>query len=333
MAHALASAARPGASLTESAHWVERAETLLTPLLFAAATRGLDMATVFRWVVARDLQEPQAVIADSGNQMAAAILAGIGATDERERSGIFSTTSGLLAAYRSERVLTAASHPNFDPVDFAESADSLYICAPAQKQDQLAPLVVALLEQIRAATLGRPSFAAPVVFALDEVANIAPLPSLPSLAAEGGGQGLITLACLQDLSQARVRWGEAADGFFTLFGTKVVLPGVADHRTLSLISALAGEKVVQVPSFTSSGLIGALLSDGKPTHSVTKSFVWRPRMPIDVISQGRAGHALLINGSVMSEVRIPPWWEHAYWEQLVRPKDVTPESLRRYAPA
>ena len=172
------------------------------------------------------------------------------ATDERERSGIFSTASGLLSAYRSQAVLETAKDPNFDPVSFARSSDSLYICAPAQEQDRLAPLVVALLEQIRAAVLARPPDAAPVVFALDEVANIAPLSSLPALAAEGGGQGLVTLACLQDLSQARVRWGEAAEGFFTLFGTKVILPGVADHRTLQLISALAGDHQVVVPSHT-----------------------------------------------------------------------------------
>ena len=176
---------------------------------------------------------PWPLIADSGHEMAGAVLAGVAATDERERSGIFSTASGLLAAYRSEAVLDTAKEPNFDPVAFARSSDSLYICAPAQDQDRLAPLVVALLEQIRAAVLTRPPDAAPVVFALDEVANIAPLPSLPALAAEGGGQGLVTLACLQDLSQARVRWGEAAEGFFTLFGTKVILPGVADHRTLA----------------------------------------------------------------------------------------------------
>jgi len=87
-----------------------------------------------------------------------------------------------------------------------------------------------------------------VLFALDEVANIAPLPALPALASEGGGQGLITLACLQDLSQARERWGQAAEGLFTLFGVKVILPGVADHRTLALISALGGQ--VEVPTTT-----------------------------------------------------------------------------------
>ena len=47
----------------------------------------------------------------------------------------------------------------------------------------------------------------PTLLALDEVANIAPIPDLPAMVSEGAGQGLLVLACLQDLSQARVRWG------------------------------------------------------------------------------------------------------------------------------
>ena len=82
------------------------------------------------------------------------------------------------------------------------------------------------------------------------MANIAPLPQLPSLVAEGGSQGLETVACLQDLSQARARWGAAADGFLTLFGWKMLLPGIADMRTLQLVSALAGDVDVVMRSVT-----------------------------------------------------------------------------------
>ena len=47
----------------------------------------------------------------------------------------------------------------------------------------------------------------PLTLMLDEAANIAPLPSLPSLLSDGGGTGLTTLAVLQSLAQARARWG------------------------------------------------------------------------------------------------------------------------------
>ena len=313
MAHALASAARPGAQHSESSHWVERAEALLAPLLFAAALRGRPIASVCQWVLGRDLREPLAVVEASGHSMALAILSGLAATDERERSGIFSTAAGLLSAYRSEAVLAAANAPNFDPKKFAQTSDTVYICVPAQEQERLAPVVVALLEQIRAGVLARPAEAAPVLFALDEVANIAPLYSLPQLASEGGGQGLVTLACMQDLSQARVRWGEAAEGFFTLFGIKVIFPGIADQRTLHLISELAGDKVIAMPSYTRPT---SWLSASNVGSSRTTSYTFRPRLPYDAVARGRPGYGLLINGTSFTDVRLLPWWEHSYWRRL-----------------
>src|SRR5580704_2625127 len=68
------------------------------------------------------------------------------------------------------------------------------------------------------------------------------------MVSEGGSQGVVTLACLQDLSQARARWGTAADGFLSLFGTTVVLPGIGDVRTLEALSTLAGEEEVTTRS-------------------------------------------------------------------------------------
>ena len=94
----------------------------------------------------------------------------------------------------------------------------------------------------------RPASRPPVVLALDEVANIAPIPDFPSMISEGGGQGLVTLACLQDLSQARSRWPDHADGFPSLFGTTVVLPGIGDVRTLEALSTLAGDE--EIPTRT-----------------------------------------------------------------------------------
>ena len=223
---------------------------------------------------------------------------------------------GPAPAYRSDAVLASAEHPNFDPVAFAASSDALYICAPAQTQDQLAPLVVALLEadprrRPRAAGRCRPGGLRP-----RRGGQHRPLPSFPALAAEGGGQGLVTLACLQDLSQARVRWGEAAEGFFTLFGTKVILPGVADHRTLQLISALAGEERVIVPSVTRSNFWVDLVSGSTPTSTRSKTITWRARLPVDAVARGRPGHGLLIESSEISYLRLLPWWEHPIWSKF-----------------
>ena len=316
-AHHLASAARPGSELSESAHWVERAEAVLAPLLHAAAVSGRPMRDVMAWVLGHDLAEPSGILEGRGAFMAGIVLSGIVATEARERSGIMSTAAGILSAYRSERALRAACEPNFDPAGFVGSAGALYICSPSHAQEQLAPLVVTLIEQIRAATYARPRGSVPVVLALDEVAQIAPLPSLPAIAAEGGGQGLVTLACLQDLSQARVRWGEAAEGFFSLFNSKLIFPGIGDRRTLEHVSALAGDVKVAMESVANPKVEFWAVMAGMQGHRVvTESFVWRPRLPVDEVYRGRPGEVIWAeSGRPLFRVLARPFWEDPIFRQ------------------
>lgn len=323
MARALVQAARPQAAAhPESQHWIDRAEALLAPLFLAAAASGRNIADVCRWVLSHDVREPEAILAALGAQMAKVSLSSVWRTEERERSGIFSTAAGLLAVYRTQSALEPACQPNFDPARFAASQDTLYICAPGHAQELLAPLVVALLDQIRAACYARRRShpdAAPTLFLLDEAANIAPLPGLPQLASEGGGQGVVTLACLQDLSQARARWGTLADGFFSLFGLKVVFPGIADHWTLELISSLMGEEQIPVQSisqpvrpapiftFLDSMLNkGGSAADWRPT--VTTSTLFRRRMPVEDIYRGYQGHIFAFDAGWADYLPVEPWW-------------------------
>jgi type IV secretory pathway TraG/TraD family ATPase VirD4 len=310
LARAMTTAARPRGRAGESAHWTERAEALLAPLLYAGHLSGLAMDTVVRWVLRQDLAPAQAVLAAHGVDTAADVLAGLAATDPREQSGIWSSTSGVLAAYRSDAVLDNCAAPNFEPRRLISTTDTVYVCAPARYQNLVAPLVVAFLEQIRAGAYaswapgmglgGAPH--PPVTLILDELANIAPLPDLPAVVSEGGSQGLLTLACLQDLSQARQRWGAAAEGFLSLFGTKVVLPGIGDLATLELVSRLGGD--VDVPSRSISANPWRW---GPPT--VTWSTLRQRRLPLEAVSQQPPGTALVLSGARPPErVALPPWW-------------------------
>jgi type IV secretory pathway TraG/TraD family ATPase VirD4 len=123
-----------------------------------------------------------------------------------------------------------------------------------------------------------------LLLALDELANVAPLPRLASIVSEGGGQGVLTLACLQDLSQARNRWGASGEGFLSLFPTTLVLPGIADRSTLELLQHLAGRSLVSSPTIQ----VGRR---GK-TSGYSTSWVERDRATLATIAQGRPGFAL-----------------------------------------
>ena len=74
----------------------------------------------------------------------------------------------------------------------------------------------------------------PLLLALDEIGNLAPLPSLPALMSEGGGSGITTLTVLQSLSQARDRWGEqAANTIWDAAIAKIILGGGSNARDLA----------------------------------------------------------------------------------------------------
>jgi len=309
-ARVMTAAARPHGWYGESAHWTERAEALIGPLLHAAACSGAGMRRVLGWVLRHDLDEPSALLSHAAPATVALdVLAGIRATDERERSGILSTAASIVSAYRSEKALELAEHPNFDPASFPAGADTVYVCAPARYQTLIAPAVVAFLEQVRAATYdcaARGWLRLPVTFVLDEVANVAPLPDLPAMVSEGGGQGLLTLASLQDLSQARMRWGRAAEGFFSLFGTKVLLPGVGDLDTLETVSRLAGQTEVAVRSVNSTAWWSA-----HPSSNMTYSSRRQARLPVDQVHSLPAGSALVVAGASPPRlVELTRWWEY-----------------------
>ncbi len=100
------------------------------------------------------------------------------------------------------------------------------------------------------------------------------------------------MACLQDLSQARGRWGRAAEGFFSLFGTKVLLPGIGDLETLEVVSRLAGQGEVVVRSVSGSAWWGP-----RPATTTTYSSRRQARLPVDQVHGLPPGSALVIGSA------------------------------------
>ncbi len=327
-ADAMVGASRAGSPSPAELHWNERAGALLSTLLHAAAVESIPMPEVLRWIDRHDGTRPLQILAAAtgADSTPTDLLAGIVATDSREQSGIWSTASGVLAAYRTEAAMASTAAPAPSWHEFCQGPNTLYVCSTGRRQRQFAPLVVATVGDVRDAAYQRSRHAgedAPVLLALDEVANIAPIPDLPAMVSEGAGQGLLVLACLQDLSQARVRWGTAADGFLSLFGTTVVLPGIADTATLRDLSALAGDHSVRAETLSHS--VG---SWGRLRPSTTLATSRQPRMPVDAIARGRPGHAHVLGpDKAMAEVALTPAHLRAPWRELV-----TPARARAHSP-
>lgn len=285
-ARSLLDVARRGRGERGDDHWSERAGALVAPLLHASALRDESLGQLAARVderrcddLARELRERH-----GEHHPAVSLLAGVLATEERERSSIWSTAAGLFAGVRTEAARAAAREAPLDVDAFLRGPHQLHIVAPSRHQSVSIPLVVGLVEEIVHATYDRHHDGARLLLALDELANVAPLPRLAGVVSEGGGQGVLTLACLQDLSQARARWGPSADGFLSLFPSTLVLPGIADRATLETLRQLAGRELVATPS---------VQRDAKG-RARGHSLVWndRDRMTVADLAHGREGHAL-----------------------------------------
>ena len=137
----------------------------------------------------------------------------------------------------------------------------------------------------------------------------------------------MTLACLQDLSQARGRWGQAAEGFFSLFGTKVVLAGIGDIKTLEAVSHLCGQVDVPVRSVSSTAWWS-----GRPSASTTWSWRRQPRLPLDQARSLPAGSALVLAGARPPRLaRLTPWWAYLPFAEARPAPALTPRPLERPA--
>jgi len=316
--------ARRGRGDRSDDHWTERAGALVAPLLHAAALRNESLGQLASRVDERRCDDIVHELTDRHGEHhpSVSLLRGVLATEDRERSSIWSTTSGLFAGVRTEAARASSREAPLDLDAFLSGPHQLHIVAPSRHQAVTIPLVVGLIEELVHATYDRHEQGARLLLALDELANVAPLPRLASIVSEGGGQGVLTMACLQDLSQARSRWGTSAEGFLSLFPTTVVLPGIADRSTLEMLRSLAGRTLYPTPTFQTG-------PKGRRAGQST-SWVERDRATMSDLAHGRPGFAMGLDASKqMKWIELTPAHSHprfrGYLERSERSRDSSRE--------
>jgi type IV secretory pathway TraG/TraD family ATPase VirD4 len=322
-ARCLIDVARRGRGDRSDDHWTERAGALVAPLLHAAALRNESLGALASRVDQRLSDDVVHELHERYGDLhpAVALLRGVLATEERERSSIWSTTSGLFAGVRTDAARASAREAPLDVDAFLAGPHQLHIVAPSRHQAVTIPLVVGLIEELVHATYDRQEEGARLLLALDELANVAPLPRLAGIVSEGGGQGVLTLACLQDLSQARSRWGTAADGFLSLFSTTVILPGIADRPTLELLSQLAGRALVPTPTLQTG-------PRGRPAGHST-SWIERDCATVGELARGRPGYALGLDAfNTLNWIELTPAHGHERFRAHRERSDHDPERSR-----
>ncbi len=259
VADAMSKLSRATGGLGGSDHWQIVAAQLLAPLLHAAALSELDMGHVLGWVKSQDCDQALRALYLAGAEAAVDSVRATLKTEPRQRDSAFGTCRTVLDAYEDPGVLEASRGCDIAAEALLDGGPhTVYLVATASDQQRLAPLFLALVDELTRASLRRAAQrrserGCPVedngqrlLLMLDEAANIAPIPNLAMLASVAGGEGLQLVTVYQDLSQIRHayrgEWGSIASNHVV----KVVLPGVSDPETLRYFSSVVGdEDVVQ----------------------------------------------------------------------------------------
>jgi type IV secretion system protein VirD4 len=295
---ARALAQRAGRGVTDGDLWQDASVQLIALLLHAAALRGLPDAAVRSWVAQHRLDAAIEICAERGSADAHDTLRGLLNTRAgRSIDSLWFQVGTVWSALDTDplrRSLARAARSTWNPIAFLRRPNTLVMVTPANAQEDLAALAVCLLEDVRAAALrladATPggALALPLLLALDECRNIAPIPSLANLLTTGRSRGIHVLAAFQHYAQAVHLWGSEAPGLVFSGATSVFFSDCGEREVTARLSELSGRR--WIPQVTH----GASRSAEGPFAR------WR----LSEASHGRSEHQGVVEAPVYTEAEI-----------------------------
>lgn len=311
-------ASHAGRGVANADYWTGQASKLLRCLFLAAACSGGDIRCVLGWLGDADTHEVARVLHNAGTAPTwIRDWSAIKGTPPRERASIYNSARHAMECFADPRVVEACCPRPGEGIDFArvlKERATVYVAADSRSQETIAALIAALVERLvdvarrTAARAPGGRLSVPLGLFLDEAPQIAPIPSLPAIMADGGGTGITTLVVLQSLSQARHRWGDhAADVIWNAATAKLILGGIAEHEDLERISRLCGELDEPTRSIN---------RDGQHSSETIGTRRVRALEPAS-LRQLQSGEALLLYRRLRPiRTRLHPWWEGPYAKEI-----------------
>lgn len=186
---------------SEEGHWRATGQKILSATMLAGRRNGLDAREIRRKLDRRDIADIAAYLSIASEDDDDALEAfdalestmGAGAAAPDELASIYSTlTSQSLGALRYR---LPSSLPELSIDDFLRTWGTIFITVRPERAKNIRALIAASIEAVTAqwrklSVSQRPPS---LLLALDEVANVAPVPSLPQIVTTGGGDGIQAL--------------------------------------------------------------------------------------------------------------------------------------------
>lgn len=305
--------------------WLTQAEILLSGLLWVAAQKGQHMSSVCEWVMVQDRPDKETgqgavmpmvselLTSDDpeirkGATQASRSLLSVWRMEERTRSSVYATAQSVVWPWADPGVADASQGDNakinLDWLLSKEKHNSVYLCAPIEDQQRLAPAFGGLLNDIirqaylRVAKTNKP-LDPPLLIVIDEAGNT-PLRALPEYASTLAGLGVLMVTIWQSLAQIEEAYGGKADTIITNHLSKVFYGGQSDPSALRYLAQVLGD--VEVDTTSRTRQVGPDSTQISTTHL--------PLVPPHAARQMRPGGALLIHGTLPpAHIRTRSWWK------------------------
>jgi type IV secretion system protein VirD4 len=302
-------------------YWLAQSEILLFGLLYVAAHTGADMARVCEWVMVQDrpredspgdvqvalnrlLCADDPVVLDGATRASQAVMS-IWEMEDETRSSVYGTAQTVVWPWADPGVAAAARGESVSLDWLLDGQNTLYLCAPIEDQERLAPAFGGLLNDLvkqvflRVAATGKP-LDPPLLLVVDEAGNT-PLRSLPQYASTLAGLGVLLVTIWQSIAQIEDAYHRQADTILTNHLSKVFYTGLSDPAAFRYVAQVLGD--VEVETRSRSDTV-----DWRSSQQL--STTREPLVPPHMARQMRPGDALLIHGTLPpAHVRTRPWWD------------------------
>ncbi|MGP3951252.1 type IV secretory system conjugative DNA transfer family protein [Streptomyces sp. 7N604] len=264
-AETLAGTTKSDEGTKNGGYFVMNAQMLMTCWLHAAALDGLSAMDILRWATSPSERQAVDILARHNQQNLARALAAQHAAAPEERSASWRTAEQSFLALYDQKVAAIFGHSardknNFSIAKWLTAGGTVFLIGEEEEGSSLAPIMAAFSRAILdtakviAARMPNGRLDPPLALLGDELANVAPLPQIPSLMSVSGSQNIFMVAVLQNLAQAHERWGElGVRKMFAAATVKIILGGVSDEQELKTYSALAGEFEEDTESISDDG--------------------------------------------------------------------------------
>jgi len=276
-------AAGSSSGVEDASFWQGWSEKVIKALLHAAAWGDAGIDDLWRWTQSAAaakaglavLQNLEGSTTNGSDGVRvepgwADTLAQVVDGDEKFRGNVWAGVGKALAGldlHAVRRRFDPAPGDGFEAEAFLAAKGTLYLLA--ESDDPASRLLQCLVADITrtAKTIADRSpkarFDPPLTLVLDEIANWAPLPALPTYVSAYGGSGIVTVAIIQSRSQMARTWGmDAAKAIWDSCTITGILGGVTDAENLRDFAAIAGERD-EITWQASTGRGGGLFSTGQ----------------------------------------------------------------------